>query len=117
MGERLPRASLQLTACTASPSRCRYDRATFYTQGEEGECKLRFPACGGCADEVLPPCHRAAACVEALPVWGPSSRPLLMISRSPPPLGLPGYLDYPFLEETEEGKAFLASLAKEKVAA
>jgi hypothetical protein len=31
---------------------------------------------------------------------------------------VPGYLDYPFLEETEEGKAFLASLnAKEQVLA
>lgn len=51
-----PAAVLLSHTCACLPCPCRYDRNTFYTQGEEG------------------------------------------------------YLDYPFLEESEEGKAFLQTV-------
>lgn len=119
----------------------KYDRSTFYSQGSEGgrqrrrRCLCWAPAARlmGCREGGAPlPCP-APASEDGSPLapWPE----LWLRVRAPPlptvythththttcPTGtaapLPavptsGYTDYPFLEESEDGSAFLASLGK-----
>lgn len=117
--------------CFLRPSSCRYDRSTFYSQGEEGylvsttgislAARNRGPQTAGSSGSRTPPGLRRAPCSEQ-PCMMPQvqvhlgSTPWHGDRRPPLPL-LTCYLtacrrsqDYPFLEQTEEGKAFLQTV-------
>jgi hypothetical protein len=79
-------------------------------------CACRLTACNHCCTccRQLPPVLLAlpgmgALCFPALSVTAPAGVDVPSVpTRSP---YLAGYTDYPTLEETEEGKAFLAAQA------